>query len=61
MWLHFIRDSGGWTQILTPQMPMVLLYTDAATTENLSWGHGGTPTGHGPNGTPSLSDGSHHP
>ena len=38
MWLHFIRDYGGWTQILTPQMPMVLLYTDVATTEDLGWG-----------------------
>ena len=38
MWLHFIRDYGGWTQILTPQMPMVMLYTDAAMTEDLGWG-----------------------
>ena len=38
VWLHFIRDYGGWTQIRTPQTPMVMLYTDAATTEDLGWG-----------------------
>ena len=37
MWLHFIRDYGGWTQNRTPQTPMVMLYTDAATTEDLGW------------------------
>ena len=38
MWLHFIRDYGGWTQIRIPQTPMVLLYTDAATMADLGWG-----------------------
>ena len=38
MWLHFIRDYGGWTQIRTPQTPMVLLYTDAAKMADLGWG-----------------------
>ena len=38
MWLRFIRDYGGWTQICTPQTPMVLLYTDAATMVDLGWG-----------------------
>ena len=38
MWLRFIRGYGGWTQIRTPQTPMVLLYTDAATMADLGWG-----------------------
>ena len=38
MWLRFIRGYGGWTQIHTPQTPMVLLYTDAATMADLGWG-----------------------
>ena len=38
MWLHFIKDYGGWTQIRTPLIPLVMLYTDAATTEDLGWG-----------------------
>ena len=38
MWLCFLQEYGGWTQIHTPQMPMVMLFTDAATTEDLGWG-----------------------
>ena len=38
MWLCFLQEYGGWTQIHTPQTPMVMLFTDAATTEDLGWG-----------------------
>ena len=38
MWLHFIKDYGGCTQIRTLLTPLVMLYTDVATTEDLGWG-----------------------
>ena len=38
MWSRFIQEYGGWTPILLPEMPVIHLFTDAATTETLGWG-----------------------
>ena len=38
MWTKFIQEYGGWTPILLPTMPVINLFTDAATTETLGWG-----------------------
>ena len=38
MWRRFIQEYGGWTNIMTPDTPVVHVFTDAATTEVLGWG-----------------------
>ena len=38
MWRKFIQEYGGWTTILTPDTPVVHVFTDAATTPHLGWG-----------------------
>ena len=38
MWKKFIQEYGGWTTILTPDTPVVHVFTDAATTPHLGWG-----------------------
>ena len=35
MWKHFIQDYGGWTNILTPETPVIHVFTDATMTECL--------------------------
>ena len=38
MWRKFIQEYGGWTTILTPDTPVVHVFTNAATTPHLGWG-----------------------
>ena len=38
MWKCFIQEYGGWTNIITPETPVLHVFTDAATTQHLGWG-----------------------
>ena len=44
MWKRFIQEYGGWTNITTPETPVLHVFTDAATTQDLGMG---SMVGHG--------------